>query len=84
MLKEEKIYVPKDEELIVEIVWLHYDIPAAEHEGMWKMIELVMRNYWWPVVTKDVGKYMEDCDMYQRMKNRIEGKLITNEIPEKT
>jgi len=31
-----------------------------------------MRNYWWPGTMRDVGKYMEGCDMCQRMKNRIE------------
>ena len=31
-----------------------------------------MRNYWWPGVTRDVGKYMERCDLCQRMKNRME------------
>ena len=34
-------------------------------------MELVTRNYWWPGVTRDVGKYMEGCDLCQRMKNRM-------------
>ena len=45
-----------------------------------------MRNYWWPGVTKDVGKYVEGCDTCQRMKDRIEaptGKLMMNEVPKK-
>jgi len=33
VLKEEKIYVPKDEELRVEIIWLHYDVLVAGHGG---------------------------------------------------
>ena len=33
VLKEGKIYVPKDEELRTEVVWLHHDVPAAEHGG---------------------------------------------------
>ena len=44
------------------------------------------RNYWWPGITKDVGKYVEECDLYQRMKNRtgtLVGKLMTNKILEK-
>ena len=45
MLKEGKIYVSKDEELRVEIIWLHHDILTAGHGGRWKMMELVMRNY---------------------------------------
>ena len=50
------------------------------------MTELVTRNYWWHKVTKDVGKYMEGCDMCQRIKNRIEipiGKLKLSKVPEK-
>jgi len=59
----------KDEKLRVEIIQLYHNILAAEHEGRWKMIELVTKNYWWPVVTKDVGKYMDRCNMCQRIKN---------------
>jgi len=86
ILKEGKVYVPKNEELKVEIIQLHYDIPVARHGGKWKTIELVMRNYWWPGVTRNIGKYVEECDMCQRMKNRMEvpaGKLKLSEVPEK-
>ena len=50
------------------------------------MVELVMRNYWWLGVMRDVRKYVEECDLYQRMKNRIEepvGKLKLGKMPEK-
>ena len=33
VLKEGKVYVPKDEKLKVEIIQLHHDIPIVEHEG---------------------------------------------------
>ena len=33
VLKEEKVYVPKDEELRTEIIQLHHDIPIAGHRG---------------------------------------------------
>jgi len=49
-------------------------------------VELVTRNYWWPGVTRDVGKYVEGCDLCQRMKNRTEelaGKLKLSEVPKK-
>jgi len=86
VLKEGKVYVPKDEELRGEIIWLHHDTPVARHGGKWKITELVMRNYWWLRVTRDVGKYVEGCNIYQRMKNRIEvpaGKLKLSEVLEK-
>ena len=50
------------------------------------MTELVMRNYWWPGVTKDMGKYVNKYNMCQRMKNRTKapvGKLKLSEILEK-
>ena len=45
MLKEEKVYVPEDEELRVKIIQLHHDIPVARYDGRWKMTELVTKNY---------------------------------------
>ena len=33
VLKERKVYVPKDEELRAEVIQLHHDIPTAEHGG---------------------------------------------------
>jgi len=50
------------------------------------MVELVTRNYWWPGIMRDVERYVEGCDLCQRMKNRTEkmvGKLKLSEVPEK-
>ena len=50
------------------------------------MTELVTRNYWWPKVTRDVEKYVNRYNIYQRIKNRIEvlvGKLKLSKIPQK-
>ena len=45
VLKEEKVYVLKDEELRLEVIQLHYDVLAAGYGERQKTIELVMRNY---------------------------------------
>ena len=50
------------------------------------MVELVTRNYWCPEVTREVGRYVEGCDLCQQMKNRTEevtGKLKLGEVPGK-
>ena len=86
VIKEGKIYIPKDGELRAEIIRLHHDMPAAGHGRRWKMVELVTRNYWWLGVTRDIGRYVEGCDLCQRMKNRMEkvvGKLKLSEVLEK-
>ena len=41
MLKEGKVYMPKDEKLRAEIVRLHHNMPMGGHGGQWKMTELV-------------------------------------------
>ena len=46
ILKKEKFYVLKDEELRIEIIWLHYDVPVVGYKERWKMTKLVIRNYW--------------------------------------
>jgi len=54
MLKEGKVYVPKDKKLRAEVIRLHHDMPVGEHGGQWKTTELVTRNFWWPGVSREV------------------------------
>ena len=63
MLKKGKIHILKEKELRVEIIWLYHDVPVAGHGEKWKMTELVTKNYWWPEVIRDVGKYVEEYNM---------------------
>ena len=86
MLKEGKVYVPKDEKLRAEIIRLHHDMPMGEHGEQWKTTELVTRNFWWPGVSREVKQYVEGCDACQQNKNCMQapaGKLMPNSIPEK-
>jgi len=57
VMKKGKIYVPEGE-LKEEIIQLYYNTPVGGHGGRWKTTELVTRNYWWPGVTKEVGRYV--------------------------
>jgi len=45
MLRDGKVYVPKDERLRAEVIQLHHDTLVGGHEGQWKMTELVTRNF---------------------------------------
>jgi len=85
IIKKERIYMP-EEKLRSKVIQLHHDTPVEGYRGRWKTTELVTRNYWWPGVTKEVRKYVDECNACQRYKNRSEapvGKLIPNAIPEK-
>ena len=84
--KEGKVYVPKNEKLRVEIIRLYHNTPVEGHREQQKTVELVMRNFWQPGVTKKMKQYIERCDSYQRNKNCTEqlvDKLMPNSIPEK-
>jgi len=85
VLKEGRIYVLEGD-LRREIIQLHHDTPVEGHRGRWKTAELIVRNYWWPGITKEVGRYVDRCDVCQRYKNQSKapaGKLMPNAIPEK-
>jgi len=47
-----KVYVLRDEELRKKIMCLHHNTSISGHPGCWKMLELIMRNYWWPGISK--------------------------------
>ena len=84
-MKEGRIYMPEGD-LRREIIQLHHDTPIGGHGGRWKTMELIGRNYWWPGITKEVGRYVKGCDTCQRYKNQNKvpaGKLMPNAIPEK-
>ena len=68
VLKEGRIYMLEGE-LRGKVIRLHHDTPVGGHGGRWKTTELVTRNYWWPGVTKEVGRYVDGCDTCQRYKN---------------
>ena len=85
-MKEEKVYMLKNEALKVEIIWFHHNILVEKYSRRWKITELVIRNYWWPGITRDMKRYINMYDMCQRMKNRIEAparKLKLSKILEK-
>ena len=87
MLRDGKVYIPRDKRLRAEVIQLYHDILVEGHRGQWKTTELVTSNFWWPGVTKEVKKYVESCDAYQRNKNCTEvpaGKLMFNAVLEKS
>jgi len=61
VMKEGRIYVLEGE-LRREIIQLHHNTPVEGHRGRWKMTELVARNYWWPGIMKEMGRYVDKYD----------------------
>ena len=57
-----KVYVPGTE-LCHWILTLCHHSKLTGHPGRWKTLELVSRNYWWPQMSRYIGKYVSTCDM---------------------
>ena len=84
LLHRGKVYVPKDKSLRLEVLKLHHDTHLAGHQGRWKTLELLSRNYWWPGMSVNVKNYVQGCDTCQRNKSSTTapyGLLQPNKVP---
>ena len=63
-----KLYVPEVPELRTEIIASHHDGVTMGHPGQYHMMELIVQNYWWPGMGRDVKSYLFKCQECQRTK----------------
>ena len=68
---QNKLYIPKKDNLRLEVLKLVHDHPAAGHPGRNGTYELVSEQFWWPNMSTMVAKYVEGCDRCARMKEAI-------------
>ena len=62
----DRIYVPDFTPLKLRLIQENHDIPTAGHPGRSKTLELLMRQYHWPGMHKEVGQYVRNCHICQR------------------
>ena len=83
---QRKICVPDKEEIRRQILALYHDSKMAGHPGPKATQELIARNYHWPGMGQYVTRYVEGCDLCQRVKPRHHapyGLLQPLPVPEK-
>ncbi len=81
---DHRIYVPQNHVLRGEIIAVFHDHITAGHPGIEKTKELVLREYWWPKMKKDIEDYVCACETCQRTKSSTQAKaapLHPNAIP---
>ncbi|SJK99917.1 uncharacterized protein ARMOST_03228 [Armillaria ostoyae] len=78
------VYVPHHTALRGEIIAQSHDHITAGHPGVAKTRELVLHEYWWPKMKKDIETYVAGCKICQRTKSSNQAKaapLYLNTIP---
>jgi hypothetical protein len=79
---ETQIYIPDQPQLREKVIQQSHDHPTAGHPGIKKTKDLVKQWYYWPTMNKDVEKYVEGCDICQKVKTKPKRTpLHPNEIP---
>ncbi|SJL13670.1 uncharacterized protein ARMOST_17118 [Armillaria ostoyae] len=81
---DQRIYVPRDSATRGEIISRCHNHITAGHPGIEKTKELVLHDYWWPKLKKDVETYVRGCETCARTKASTQARrapLHPNEIP---
>ncbi len=79
------MYVPQKATLRGEIISRSHDHITAGHPGIEKTKELILREFWWPKIKKDVEAYIKGCKTCQQTKLSTQAKaapLHPNVTPE--
>jgi hypothetical protein len=63
-----RLFVPADDELKMQIVYRTHSSGPAGHPGRIKTTELIGRSYFWPRMTQDIQAFVKACEFYNRMK----------------
>ncbi|SLM35361.1 retrotransposon nucleocapsid protein [Lasallia pustulata] len=79
-----RLWVPGNIELMVELIWEVHDLPSGGHPGIHRTIELIGRYYYWPNMRRTVEQYIRNCYRCHRSKaprDKYNGLLVPAEVP---
>lgn len=70
-----KICVPQ--EYRNEIMNIAHDLKeSGPHNGYWKMLHRVSVTYYWPSMSKDIGKFVKTCELCRTCKHSRQAKKV--------
>lgn len=58
---DDRIYVPDQGDLHLQVLRNHHDHPLAGHFGMNRMLDSIRRTYTWPRIHEFVRSYVSSC-----------------------
>ena len=85
LYKRNKLWVPAQDELKLEVIRQIHDQPAVGHPGVARTLEMITRNYYWPKMEADIKRYVRNCHVCRRAKaprDKYNGLLRPLSIPE--
>ena len=62
LLFNSHIYMPDTSDLRRRIISQHHDSFIAGHPRRWKTLKLISCSYWWPNMSRMIGKYTSTCN----------------------
>ena len=65
---DNRIVVPKDHQLIRQILNEAHLSKFSIHPSSTKMYQDLRQNYWWTRMKREIAKYVSECDVCQRIK----------------
>lgn len=85
LFRKEALWVPSNNDLLVELIREVHDQPAVGHPGIRRTVEQIGRQFYWPAMRKTVDHYVRNCYTCQRSKaprDKSNGLLQPLELPE--
>ncbi|MBW0514825.1 hypothetical protein O181_054540 [Austropuccinia psidii MF-1] len=69
LLFKDRVVIPRNEEIPVNILQKHHDSPLAGHPGQEKTLKLIQRDSYWAGMNQFIKYYVSSCRQFSRNKN---------------
>jgi hypothetical protein len=73
LLYDNRIYVPEDKDVRLDLLRLHHNSSIAGHQGDARTLEYLSQKYYWPGMKAQVNRYIDSCETCQRSKGHKQG-----------
>ncbi|MBW0491760.1 hypothetical protein O181_031475 [Austropuccinia psidii MF-1] len=69
LLIKDRVVIPRNEEIQLNILQKHHNSPLAGHPGQEKTLKLIKRDFHWAVINQFIKDYLSSCQQCSRNKN---------------
>ncbi|MBW0555418.1 hypothetical protein O181_095133 [Austropuccinia psidii MF-1] len=69
LLFKDRVVIPRNHELQLDILQKHHDSLLADHPGQDKTLKLIKSNFYWAGMNKIIKDYVSSCQKCSRSKN---------------